>query len=101
MENSTAGRFAPEAAIRQYLRANTLIAEKLIRRQRQVPDAQTRRVENRIGNGGSRADEFEDITVREIALSELAQLVDKGLLTDTKSFLLVQTLRLRRPDLFD
>jgi hypothetical protein len=39
--------------------------------------------------------------VREIALSELAQLVDKGLLTDTKSFLLVQTLRLRRPDLFD
>jgi nudix-type nucleoside diphosphatase (YffH/AdpP family) len=58
-------------------------------------------LDDRIGNGGGRADEFEDITVREIALSELAQLVDKGLLTDTKSFLLVQTLRLRRPDLFD
>ena len=58
-------------------------------------------MDDRIGNGGGRADEFEDITVREIALSELAQLVDKGLLTDTKSFLLVQTLRLRRPDLFD
>jgi hypothetical protein len=58
-------------------------------------------LDDRIGSGGGRADEFEDITVREIALSELAQLVDKGLLMDTKSFLLVQTLRLRRPDLFD
>jgi nudix-type nucleoside diphosphatase (YffH/AdpP family) len=58
-------------------------------------------LDDRIGKGGGRADEFEDIIVREIALSKLAQFVDKGLLTDSKSFLLVQTLRLRRPDLFE
>lgn len=55
---------------------------------------------DRIGSGGGRADEFEDITVREIALSELAQLADTGRLTDTKTLLLVHTLRLRCPDLF-
>jgi nudix-type nucleoside diphosphatase (YffH/AdpP family) len=54
-----------------------------------------------VGNGGGRADELEDITVREIALSELAQLADMGRLEDTKTFLLVQTLRLRCQDLFD
>ena len=56
---------------------------------------------DRIGKGGGRADEFEEIIVREIALSELARLVDNCLLADAKSFLLVQTLRLRHPDLFD
>jgi nudix-type nucleoside diphosphatase (YffH/AdpP family) len=54
---------------------------------------------DRIGNGGG--DGSEDITVQEIALSELAQLADSRRLTDTKTLLLVQTLRLRRPDLFN
>ena len=56
---------------------------------------------DRVGDGGGRADELEDITVREIALSELARLADEGRVRDTKTLLLVQTLRLRRPDLFD
>jgi nudix-type nucleoside diphosphatase (YffH/AdpP family) len=55
---------------------------------------------DRVGSGGGRVDEFEDITVREILLSELAQLADQGRLSDAKTLLLVQTLRLRRPDLF-
>lgn len=54
---------------------------------------------DRVGDGGG--DGSEDITVRELALSELAQLADKGLLADTKTLLLAQTLRLRRPDLFN
>jgi hypothetical protein len=33
-------------------------------------------------------------------LADLADLADKGRLTDTKTLLLVQTLRLRHPDLF-
>jgi nudix-type nucleoside diphosphatase (YffH/AdpP family) len=56
--------------------------------------------DDRIGSGGG-ADEFEGITVREIALSELAQSADEGRLTDTKTLVLVQSLRLRRPDLFN
>jgi nudix-type nucleoside diphosphatase (YffH/AdpP family) len=56
---------------------------------------------DRVGDGGGRADELEDITVREIALSELAQSADQGGIRDSKTLLLVQTLRLRRPDLFD
>ena len=56
--------------------------------------------DDRVADGGE-ADEFEDITVREIALSALVQLADGGRLADTKTLLLVQTLRLRRPDLFN
>jgi nudix-type nucleoside diphosphatase (YffH/AdpP family) len=56
--------------------------------------------DDRVADGGG-ADEFEDITVREIALSALVQLADSGRLADTKTLLLVQTLRLRRPDLFN
>jgi nudix-type nucleoside diphosphatase (YffH/AdpP family) len=55
--------------------------------------------DDRVTDGGG-ADEFEDITIREIALSALVQLADSGRLADTKTLLLVQTLRLRRPDLF-
>lgn len=56
---------------------------------------------DRVGHGGGRPDEFEDIIVREISLSELAQSADQGRLKDAKTLLLVQTLRLRCPDLFD
>jgi nudix-type nucleoside diphosphatase (YffH/AdpP family) len=56
---------------------------------------------DRVGPGGGRVDEFEDITVREISLSKLAQLADQGGIKDTKTLLLAQTLRLRRPDLFE
>ena len=35
-----------------------------------------------------------------MALDELAALCDRGEITDIKTFALLQTLRLRRPDLF-
>ncbi len=55
---------------------------------------------DRVGTGGGLAHEQENITVVEIALSELGTMADSGLLTDMKTFALLQTLRLRRPDLF-
>jgi nudix-type nucleoside diphosphatase (YffH/AdpP family) len=55
---------------------------------------------DRTGNGGGLAHEHEDITAVEIPLAELATLADSGKLTDMKTFALLQTLRLRRPDLF-
>ena len=36
----------------------------------------------------------------ELPLTEIAAMSDAGTLTDMKTLLLVQTLRLRRPDLF-
>ena len=56
---------------------------------------------DRIGAGGGVAGEHEAITVAETALTDLAALADRGALTDLKTFALVQTLRLRRPDLFE
>jgi nudix-type nucleoside diphosphatase (YffH/AdpP family) len=55
---------------------------------------------DRIGPGGGRAEEMEEIHVEEVALSELAKLADRGQLEDAKTLLLVQTLRLRRAALF-
>jgi nudix-type nucleoside diphosphatase (YffH/AdpP family) len=55
---------------------------------------------DRTGEGGGVADEHENITVVEMELAELAALADRGGLSDLKTFGLVQTLRLRRPDLF-
>jgi nudix-type nucleoside diphosphatase (YffH/AdpP family) len=52
----------------------------------------------REGPGG--VDEDEDITAVELGLSELARLADTGKLVDIKTLVLVQTLRLRRPELF-
>jgi len=56
---------------------------------------------DRTGKGGGVADENEHITVVEMGLSELAAMADRGGLADLKTLALVQTLRLRRPDLFD
>jgi nudix-type nucleoside diphosphatase (YffH/AdpP family) len=55
---------------------------------------------DRTGPGGGLADEHENITVIECGLSDLAALADAGQLTDLKTLCLVQTLRLRRPELF-
>ena len=59
-----------------------------------------RRRGGRAGPGGGRAEELEDIEVKEMALSELARRADLGSITDAKTMLLIQTLRLRRPNLF-
>jgi nudix-type nucleoside diphosphatase (YffH/AdpP family) len=45
-------------------------------------------------------DEDEDTVAVEIGLAELARMADDDALPDVKTLLLVQTLRLRRPDLF-
>jgi nudix-type nucleoside diphosphatase (YffH/AdpP family) len=55
---------------------------------------------DRTGPGGGLAEENESITVCEIALADLARMADDGRLEDMKSLVLVQTLRLRRPELF-
>ncbi len=56
--------------------------------------------EDRIAAGGGLAEEHEDIEVLEFDLTELAAMADRGELEDMKTFALLQTLRLRRPDLF-
>jgi nudix-type nucleoside diphosphatase (YffH/AdpP family) len=53
---------------------------------------------DRVGSGGGTGDE--GIEVVEIPLAELAAMTDAGTLADMKTLLLLQTLRLRRPDLF-
>jgi nudix-type nucleoside diphosphatase (YffH/AdpP family) len=58
------------------------------------------REEDRTGPGGGLADEHENTTVVEMSLAELAALAEAGRLEDMKTALLVQTLRLRHPDLF-
>ena len=55
---------------------------------------------DRTSGGGGLADEHENITVVEMGLSELAAMADRGRLSDLKTLTLVQTLRLRRPELF-
>jgi nudix-type nucleoside diphosphatase (YffH/AdpP family) len=58
------------------------------------------RADNRVAAGGGLADEHEDITVVELGLSALARMVDAGEIFDMKTLALIQTLRLRRPELF-
>lgn len=50
--------------------------------------------------GGGLAAEHEHIEVAEMPLSRLAAMAEDGTLDDMKTLCLVQTLRLRRPDLF-
>lgn len=55
---------------------------------------------DRVAEGGGIESEHERIEVIETPLAELAALADRGELDDMKTLVLVQTLRLRRPDLF-
>lgn len=55
---------------------------------------------DRVGRGGGEASEHEDIAVEEVALGVLAAAADEGRLDDMKTFALIQTLRLRQPELF-
>ncbi|WP_336485622.1 NUDIX hydrolase [Methylobacterium nigriterrae] len=52
------------------------------------------------GPGGGLADEHEAITVHEVPLDRLAEMSDRGALTDVKTLLLTFALRLRHPHLF-
>lgn len=55
---------------------------------------------DRVEQGGGAKGEHENITVVELPLRELAAMADAGALADMKTFALLQTLRLRKPDLF-
>ena len=55
---------------------------------------------DRTGSGGGLAEEHENITVVEVPLAELRDRADANALDDMKTLCLVQTLRLRRPELF-
>jgi nudix-type nucleoside diphosphatase (YffH/AdpP family) len=55
---------------------------------------------DRVTAGGGIDDENEGIEVMEMPLAEIAAMADSGALADMKTLLLVQTLRLRRPELF-
>jgi nudix-type nucleoside diphosphatase (YffH/AdpP family) len=57
------------------------------------------RESDRVAAGGG-VDEHETITVIEMTLAELARMADEGTLVDFKTLILVQALRLRRPELF-
>ena len=56
--------------------------------------------DDRIAPGGGVASEQENITVVERPLADLAAAADAGVIDDHKLLTLVQTLRLRRPELF-
>jgi nudix-type nucleoside diphosphatase (YffH/AdpP family) len=58
-------------------------------------------VSDRIGAGGGLADEHEQIEVVEMPLRDLAALVDEGRMYDMKTLALTQSLRVRRPHLFE
>jgi nudix-type nucleoside diphosphatase (YffH/AdpP family) len=58
------------------------------------------RPEDRIGDGGGVADESEDVRVVEMRLTELAAMMAAEAIVDMKTLVLVQALRLRRPELF-
>lgn len=57
--------------------------------------------EHRTGEGGGVVEEHENITVVELPLAELRDRADRNAIDDMKTLCLVQTLRLRRPELFD
>ena len=55
---------------------------------------------DQVAPGGGVASEHEEIEVIEVPLATLAAMAESGELADLKTFALVQTLRIRRPDLF-
>jgi hypothetical protein len=55
---------------------------------------------DRVDCGGGLEQEHEQIRLREVPLSELWALAEAGRLNDAKTLILVQALRIRRPELF-
>lgn len=58
------------------------------------------RERDRVDEGGGVEEEQEQLRVTEVGLAELWAQAQSGAIRDAKTFLLLQALRLRRPDLF-
>jgi nudix-type nucleoside diphosphatase (YffH/AdpP family) len=56
---------------------------------------------DRRGRGGGEASEHENIAIEEVSLAQLAAMAEDGRIEDMKTLLLIQTLRLRKPELFE
>jgi nudix-type nucleoside diphosphatase (YffH/AdpP family) len=56
---------------------------------------------DRVADGGGLAEEHEDIEVLEIGCGELARMLDENVISDLKTLVLAQALRLRHPALFE
>ncbi len=56
---------------------------------------------DRVDEGGGLEEEQEQLRVREVPLAELWAQAEAGAVRDAKTFLLLQALRLRRPELFE
>lgn len=75
----------------------------------QTPATSTERVDyflaayserDRVAAGGGLDEESEHIRVKEIALADLWRMAEERTLRDAKTLILLQALRIRRPDLF-
>jgi nudix-type nucleoside diphosphatase (YffH/AdpP family) len=58
------------------------------------------RLEDRVGSGGGLPEEGEKLSLHETSLAELWADASAGKMTDAKTFMLLQALRLKRPELF-
>ncbi|MDP8913607.1 MAG: hypothetical protein M3N39_08540 [Pseudomonadota bacterium] len=58
------------------------------------------RPEDRVSEGGGLPQEEEHVRVRETPISELWERVEAGAFRDGKTLILLQALRIRRPELF-
>jgi len=56
---------------------------------------------DQVGEGGGAAGENEDLEVLELPLDELWRMLERGEIADMKTYALLTTLRLRRPELFE
>lgn len=56
--------------------------------------------QDRVEEGGGLEEEQEELRVVEVPLADLWQMVEEGRIRDAKAFLLLQALRIRKPDLF-
>ena len=56
--------------------------------------------EDRVSSGGGLSEEEEHVRVQEVPLSALWQQVERGACPDGKTLILLQALRIRRPELF-
>jgi hypothetical protein len=74
-----------------------------------TPSSSTERVDlflgeyragSKVAEGGGAQGELEDLDIREEPLARLWSALEAGALTDAKLFMLLQALRLRRPELF-